>query len=64
MGQSLSHYVATYGSGVSDLPPWLENLAIILAMIWLARMVMLVAFLFGLACLAYLAFWGIQMFLD
>ena len=60
MGQSLSRF----GSGVSDLPPWLENLAIILAMIWLARMVMLVAFLFGLACLAYLAFWGIQMFLD
>ena len=58
MGQSLSHY----GSGVSDFPPWIENLAITLAMIWLATIVILVAFLFCLACLAYLAFWGIKCF--
>ena len=41
MEQSLS--LSGYGSGVSDFPPWIEELALTLAMIWLAALVLFLA---------------------
>ena len=53
MGQSLRRYRLD--------TQWMEELALTLAIICLTSLVLFLAFLFGLA---YLAFWGIQMYLD